>query len=76
MSDNILDALDNNHYRNDVKDILNLDIDQIPNIPKVCAGCSISVICSVLPTLLSIIRLGITLEVGSCQFQKSIKITK
>lgn len=68
MSDNILDSL-NSTDREAIKETLDVDIDIAAHIPKKCGECKNSVICSVLPTILSISRIGIFLEVETCQFK-------
>jgi hypothetical protein len=68
MSDNILDTL-NSEDRVAIKDILDVDIETISHIPKKCGECKNSVICSILPTVISISRIGILLEVETCQFK-------
>jgi len=45
----------------------------IEYIPEHCINCEINVICSVLPTILSLSNIGITLEVKKCQYHAPIK---
>ena len=71
--DNILDSLDPKEL---IKDIMNMDVDDSPELPELCKTCKNTIICSVLPTMLSIHRIGITLEVKSCQFRNQIPIQK
>lgn len=68
MSDNILDSLDIKDNAL-IKDILNGEEDSIMNLPNLCVSCPNSIICSILPTLLGINRIGIILELKSCRFK-------
>ena len=73
MSDNILDSLDPKEM---MKEMLNLEIDDSPALPETCRTCKNAIICSVLPTIISIHRIGIVLGVESCHFKTQILLQK
>ena len=75
---NILDALmaDYNSDDNDEEGVQVSVMSENIIVPKRCALCKIAIVCSVLPTFISLSKIGIFLSLDKCPFNSPIKNEK